>query len=91
MWSFAPKYALESDTINNYVTTPISADILAFDESVFVCADTSVHALDSQTEEKIVHIKESGEQDITLFVVSIVIILLLLISVFMYMHYKKNQ
>ena len=77
IWSFAPGFTIESNTLNNFITTPILSDPVVEDGVVFIEVKGTVYALDAQTieaPEKILTQEGSG--------VDLVLIILALMCLF---------
>jgi outer membrane protein assembly factor BamB len=49
IWNYAPEYSINNGDINNYITTPILSDPIIQNNVVYISANGSIYALDTQT------------------------------------------
>jgi len=49
VWNYAPEYSIKNGDANNYLTTPILSDPIIQDNIVYISANGSIYALDTQT------------------------------------------
>ena len=49
VWSFAPEYTINDDSVNNYITTPILSDPIVEEGIVYIGVKGHIYALDAQT------------------------------------------
>ncbi len=81
-WKFKPKYSIEENMVQNYLTTPINSDPVIDNGTIYISVEDTLYALDTQTteSEKSVDQKQVSTESyaITTIVISCLVALLLL-------------
>ncbi len=87
IWSFSPKYTINYDTVNNYITTPIVSDPIVIDDNLYIGVNGNVYALDTQTEER-----EKINDDIEgLNIVLVFSVLLIILALILFIIYRNRK
>jgi len=91
-WSFTPDYYLKNDA-NNYLTTAINSDPIVDDGVIYIEVDGNVYALEPQTDESIKEeiVLESSTNYNNLIIMLSLLIMILLVLCFLYIHKKRNN
>ncbi|KYK20029.1 hypothetical protein AYK24_04450 [Thermoplasmatales archaeon SG8-52-4] len=92
VWNYAPEYSINNGCINNYITTPILSDPIIQNNVVYISANGSIYALDTQTvkKEKDNSLEKSVLYD-NMIIYVFYILLFFGITILVYINYKMKR
>ena len=89
-WVFTPGYSLQGD-VYNYVTTPVLSDPIVDNKTVFIGVKGHIFALDAQTVEQPKVVSEEFEIPLQMWILTVVILLILVITSFCLYFTRKMK
>ena len=92
VWNYAPEYSINNGNANNYITTPILSNPIVQDNVVFISANGTIYALDTQTFEngKENFIEKSVLND-NVIILAFYLLLFFGITILVYVYYKNKK